>query len=518
MIGSKRHLNHLIGKLADGGNLVVKILFTTTEAVPFCKTGGLGDVCGSLPQELARIGHEPVVIMPAFRQALNCGRPVEPTNIHFEVPIGRKMVPGTFLRSTLPGDKVPVYLVHQPYYYDRAELYRENGHDYRDNCERFVFFCRAALEAIQLLDLRTELVHSHDWTSGLVPAYLKAELAGVPPYDSIRSLMTIHNIAYQGNFWHWDMELTGLDWKYFNWRQMEFYGNLSFLKTGLTFADSLSTVSPRYAYEIQGPPLGCGLEGILQQRHDELFGIINGVDYSEWNPETDPHLGGHNFGPDNFADGKRACKAALQREMGLPEVADSPLVAMIGRLADQKGFDLVAQIIPHLALNSPIQWVILGTGEPHYHDLFSGLAERHPDKVAVRLSFSNELAHRIEAGADIFLMPSRYEPCGLNQLYSLKYGTVPVVHATGGLADTITNLTDETLAAGTANGFSFDTYDSTALAMTLDWAVRTFANRGVWDQLVRTGMRQDWSWNHSAREYERLYQHTLARASNAAYG
>ena len=496
----------------------MKILFTTTEAVPFCKTGGLGDVCGSLPLELARLGHEPVVILPAFRQALNCGRPVEPTGIRFEVPIGRKMMAGTFLRSSLPGDTVPVYLVHQPHYYDRPELYRESGHDYKDNCERFVFFCRAALEAIQLLDLRSELVHCHDWTSGLVPAYLKTELCGVPPYDSIRSLLTIHNIAYQGNFWHWDMELTGIDWKYFNWRQMEFFGNLSFLKSGLAFADALNTVSPRYAQEIQRSPLGCGLEGILQQRHDDLSGIINGVDYREWNPEIDPHLGGSNYGVKNVAGGKRACKAALQREMGLPQVADRPLLAMVGRLADQKGFDLVAQLIPKWAANSSAQWVILGTGEAQYHELFAKLAGQHPEKVAVRLGFSNELAHRIEAGADIFLMPSRYEPCGLNQLYSLKYGTVPVVHATGGLADTITNLSDETLSAGTANGISFDTYNATALADALDRACRAFANRPVWEQLVRTGMRQDWSWNHSAREYERLYHRTLTRATSIACG
>ncbi len=494
----------------------MKILFTTTEAVPFCKTGGLGDVCGSLPQELARLGHEPVIILPAFRQALSCGRTIEPTGIDFEVPIGRKMVPGTFLRSTLPGDKVPVYLIHQPRYYDRAELYRENGHDYKDNCERFVFFCRAALEAIQLLDLHTELVHCHDWTSGLVPAYLKTELAGVPPYDSIRSLFTIHNIAYQGNFWHWDMELTGIDWKYFNWRQMEFYGNLSFLKTGLAFADTLSTVSPRYAEEIQRAPLGCGLEGMLQYRRDDLFGIINGVDYREWNPETDSYLNGNQYGLKNFAEGKRACKAALQGEMGLPQIADQPLIAMIGRFADQKGFDLVAQLIPHWAANLPAQWVILGTGESQYHELFARLAEQHPEKVAVRVGFANELAHRIEAAADIFLMPSRYEPCGLNQLYSLKYGTVPVVHATGGLADSITNLSDETLAAGTANGFSFDTYDSTALADTLLRACQTFSNRPLWEQIVRTGMRQDWSWNRSACEYERLYTRTLARATNTA--
>jgi starch synthase len=488
----------------------VKILFATTEAAPLAKTGGLGDVCGSLPVELAKLGHQPVVVMPAFRQALSSGRPVESTGTRFSIPIGRKTVAGTFLRSSLPGGKVPVYLVDQPQYYDRPELYRENGNDYKDNCERFVYFCRAALELVKSLDLGIELVHCHDWQSSLIPVYLKTELCGVPPYDAIASMLTIHNIAYQGNFWHWDMELTGIDWKYFNWRQMEFYGNLNFLKSGIAFADVLTTVSPRYAREIQEPPLGCGLEGILQHRHDDLFGIINGVDYSVWNPQSDPHLGGHNYGPANFATGKRACKALLQREVGLPAIADRPLVAMIGRLADQKGFDLVAKLIPQWAPVSNAQWVILGTGEPIYHELFSDLARRHPDKVAVHLGFSNELAHRIEAGADIFLMPSRYEPCGLNQLYSLKYGTLPVVHATGGLADTITNLTEATLASGRANGFSFAEYTTAALADALDRACHAYANQRVWEQLVRTGMAQDWSWSHSAREYSRLYEHTLA--------
>jgi starch synthase len=297
---------------------------------------------------------------------------------------------------------------------------------------------------------------------------------------------------------------------------MEFYGNLSFLKTGLAFADTISTVSPRYAQEIQYPPLSCGLEGVLQHRRDDLFGIINGVDYNEWNPETDRNLKGNNYGVKNFAAGKAACKAALQREMGLPVAADPPLVAMIGRLAEQKGFDLIGKVIAEWAPTSIVQWVILGTGEPQYHRLSSELAQAHPDKVAVRLGFSDELAHRIEAGADIFLMPSRYEPCGLNQLYSLKYGTVPVVHATGGLADTITNLSEESLTAGKANGFSFDHYNTTALADALDRACKTFANKPVWEQLVRTGMRQDWSWNHSAREYDMLYKHTLARAAQSA--
>jgi starch synthase len=494
----------------------VKILFATTEAVPFCKTGGLGDVCGSLPLELAKLGHQPVIVIPAFRQALNSGRRIEPTGVRFEIPIGRKTVPGTFLRGTLPGDKVPVYLVHQPQYYDRPELYREGGHDYKDNCERFVFFCRAALEAIKVLNLGTELVHCHDWTSGLIPAYLRTELCGVSPYDSITSLLTIHNIAYQGNFWHWDMELTGIDWKYFNWRQMEFFGNLSFLKSGIAFADAISTVSPRYAQEIQRPPLSCGLEGILQHRRQDLFGIINGVDYTEWNPESDPHLRGVHYGPKNFQEGKRACKAALQQEVGLPLVADQPLVAMIGRLADQKGFDLVANLIPQWAPAADVQWVILGTGEPVYHQLFTDLAQKYPGKVAVRLKFANDLAHRIEAGADIFLMPSRYEPCGLNQLYSLKYGTVPVVHATGGLADTITNCNDATLEDGTASGFTFGQYTTVALADALERACNAYKDKAVWEQLVHTGMRQDWSWNHSAREFDRLYQHTRSHASQAA--
>jgi starch synthase len=291
---------------------------------------------------------------------------------------------------------------------------------------------------------------------------------------------------------------------------MEFYGNLNFLKSGLAFADVLTTVSPRYAQEIQSSPLGCGLEGILTDRRQDLFGIINGVDYGVWNPAIDPHLSGHRYAIDNVAEGKRACKAALQREMGLPEIEGQPLVAIVGRLADQKGFDLIADVIRQWAETTPIQWVILGTGDPRYHELLTTLAARRPDRIAVRLAFSNELAHRIEAGADIFLMPSRYEPCGLNQLYSLKYGTVPVVHATGGLADTITNLTEATLAAGTANGFSFEQYTPAALAEALDRACRTYANRPIWEQLIRTGMSQDWSWKHSAQEYSRLYERTLA--------
>ena len=430
----------------------MNILFATSEATPLAKTGGLGDVCGSLPRALTRIGHRPIVILPFFRQARESAVEIEPTGVSIEASIGKKTVTGNYHRAVLPGSDVPVYLVEQPDYYDRPELYRDEGEDYQDNCERFTFFCRAVLEAIELLGLDVDLVHCHDWCTGLIPAYLKTLYADRPPYDQIPSVMTIHNLAYQGNFWHWDMALTGMDWKYFNYRQMEFYGNLSFLKTGLVFADALTTVSPTYAREILALPLSCGMEGVLQHRADDLVGILNGVDYDEWNPATDRFLGDNTYDARAYVAGKAACKADLQHRLQLPARPDVPLLASIGRLADQKGFDLIARVMSSWvgasddALGSPAardvdaQWVILGSGEPKYHTAFAKLAEQFPQRFAVRLEFSNELAHRIEAGADMFLMPSQYEPCGLNQLYSLKYGAVPVVRATGGLADTVVDV------------------------------------------------------------------------------
>ena len=499
----------------------MNILVATSEAVPFAKTGGLADVCGALPVELARLGHSTTLILPAYRKTQYCGLPIEPMGIDFIVPIGSKTVTGHLLRTSLPcgnnsGVEVPVFLVKQDSYFDRDELYSTQGKDYIDNCERFVFFSRAVLEAIRLLDLPVDIIQANDWQTGLVPAYLKLEYRAIPRYENIATVFTIHNLAYQGQFWHWDMLLTGLDWKYFNWQQMEFHGKLNLLKTGLVFADAVSTVSPRYAREIQHSPLGCGLEGTLQQRRDVLSGILNGCDGHQWNPISDPHLP-VNYDADSFEDGKATCKAALQEELGLPQQPDVPLVGFIGRLCDQKGIDLVAEMMQQWVQDTDLQWAILGTGEPHYHEFFESLSAKFPTKVAARLEFANPLAHRIEAGADIFLMPSRYEPCGLNQLYSLRYGTVPVTRATGGLADTITDANDQTLADGTANGFSFEEYSTAALSETFRRACGAYRHPEQWKELIAIGMRQDWSWARSALRYVELFGQTVARARGSVY-
>jgi starch synthase len=350
-------------------------------------------------------------------------------------------------------------------------------------------------------------VHANDWQTALIPAYLKLEYRGVPGYEQIGTLFTIHNMAYQGVFWHWDMLLTGLDWKYFNWQQMEFFGNLNLLKTGLIFSDRLNTVSPRYAEEIQSAPLGCGLEGVLQARRDVLSGIVNGVDYREWDPATDKHLAA-NYTSTTFEIGKAECKAALQRELGLPVIPGTPLVAFVGRLATQKGIDLLTATIRDRVQTTEVQWVILGTGEPDYQDQLRHLAERFPQRVAVKLEFSGALAHKIEAGADMFMMPSRYEPCGLNQLYSLKYGTVPIVRATGGLVDTIVDASDAAIAEKRATGFRFSEYSELALNEALGRALSAYSQPELWKQLLRTGMTQDWSWAASARGYGELYRLT----------
>ncbi|MBP89741.1 MAG: glycogen synthase GlgA [Planctomycetaceae bacterium] len=496
----------------------MNILIATSEVTPFSKTGGLADVCGALPGALKKLGHTPVVFTPGYRQVCEAGIELSSTNVTFEIPIGSKVVIGRLLKASMPESDVPIYVVDQPEYYDREELYRAEGEDYKDNCERFTFFCRAVMESIRLLELPVDVIHCNDWQTGLIPAILRIEYQHARGYENIGTLMTIHNMAYQGQFWHWDMLLTGLDWKYFNWRQMEFWGNLNLMKTGLVFADAISTVSPRYAHEIQTQPLGCGLEGVLQQRREFLFGIINGVDYSIWSPEVDPYLAA-NYSVDNWEEGKAACKQALQRRLGLPEEPNTPVIGLVGRLADQKGWDLVAGVMKRWVNSQPVQWAILGTGEAAYHEALKALAKERPDRVGVQLEFSNPLAHQIEAGSDIFLMPSLYEPCGLNQLYSLKYGTVPVVRETGGLADSITDASDENLSNGIANGFTFEPYDADVLELTLRRACDVYlSRRDTWNTIVETGMRQDWSWEASAQRYVDVYKQVCQQRVVAVEG
>ena len=489
----------------------MNILLASSEIVPFAKTGGLGDVCSALPKQIARLGHEVCVFLPAFRTIYNAGVQIEPTGHELSIPMGSKIVRGQILKSQLPDSTVSAYFIDQPEYFGRKSYYGENGKDYDDNCERFIFFCRGVVEAIRSLQLNVDLIHCNDWQTGLIPAYLEIEYRKIPRFERIATLMTIHNLAYQGRFWHWDMALTGLDWKYFNYQQMEFYDQVNLLKTGIVFADQISTVSQKYAEEIQTPEFGCGLEGVLADHRNRLSGILNGVDYGDWNPACDSHLPAK-YSVQNWRQGKAACKQHLQREMGLPENDKAPLIGLIGRLAEQKGWDLIIEVIKSWARGLDVQWAILGTGEEKYHQELQDLVGMWPQKVAANLGFSDQLAHQIEAGADMFLMPSQYEPCGLNQLYSLKYGAVPVVHETGGLADTIVDTTPETLAARTANGFSFRGFNTHNLQNALRRAMETYRDQpDQWAKIVETGMNQDWSWNKSAQQYVDLYQRTIRR-------
>jgi starch synthase len=483
------------------------IVLAGSEAFPFAKTGGLGDVLGALPGALERLGHQPVLFIPAYREIRKCGLPIEQLNVRYEVPIGTKMVGGGLAKALLPGSRVPVFFVQQNEYFDREGLYAEKNVGYSDNAERFIFFNRAVLEAIRLLDLPVDVLHCNDWHTGLLPAYLKLEYRGVPRFENVASLLTIHNMEHQGDFWHWDMLLTGLDWSHFNWREMEAYGRLNMLKAGLVYADAVSTVSPRYAQEIQTPEFGCRLEGVLQHRRDDLFGIINGVDYAVWNPATDKFLP-VKYGPRDVTAGKAAAKTLLQQKVGLEVRADVPLFGLIGRLVEQKGVDLVLAVMQEWARTKDAQWVILGgDGDPKLGAESANLARFYPQKIVARIEKSEELAHLIEAASDVFLMPSRFEPCGLNQLYSMKYGTLPLVHAVGGLADSVVDASLENMRIGAASGFSF----SGATAMNLDAALNRarelYVNgRELWAKVQQAAMAQDWSWDRSAKDYVSLYQ------------
>ncbi|MEM9645175.1 MAG: glycogen synthase GlgA [Planctomycetota bacterium] len=495
----------------------MNIVYLTTEAVPFAKTGGLADVCGALPTRVAAMGHRCAVVMPAFRSIRECGLPIETTDISFAIPMGdRQLVGGRLLKSHLPGASssvadVPVWFVDQPRYFDRESLYGDSHGDYPDNAERFTFFCRAAMTAMSRIGWALDVVHCNDWQTGLVPALMKQgngapEKSSMPWSKNTTSVFTVHNLAYQGSFEPDVFKHTGLDWSEFVPDSFEFYGRMNFLKTGIVTADAVTTVSPRYAEEIKTREHGCGLDGVLRGIEDRVSGIINGIDPQHWDPSTD-HFLTANYDVENWPDGKWANKQSLQQQFRLAENRDVPLIGLVGRLAHQKGWDLIVQVIRrHLQQDRPTQWVVLGSGDPSIERELVQLREAHPDRFALHVGFSNELAHRIEAGSDIFVMPSRYEPCGLNQLYSLRYGTIPVVTPTGGLADTVVDCNEDSIADGTATGFHVHRFDADALDEAIGRALRMrYHDRESWKKIVETGMRQNWSWRKSASQYVELY-------------
>ncbi|MEK6558634.1 MAG: glycogen synthase GlgA [Planctomycetota bacterium] len=487
----------------------MRVVYLSSEVVPFAKTGGLADIAGAIPKSLQKLGVEITVIMPLYGIIKENKYPLVKTDIQFEVKIGDKLKSGYVYKGFMPDSKVPVYFLDNEQYYGRNGLYNypETTKDFEDNSERFIFLSQGALEVINKLNIYPDIVHCNDWQTGLVPVYLKTIYARKECFKNTKTILTIHNIAYQGLFWHWDMKLTGLDWGLFNLKQLEFYGKLNFLKGGIVFSDLINTVSKTYAKEIQTPEYGEGLDGVLRDRSKDLYGIINGVDYSIWNPETDKFVIA-NYGVKNLS-GKQLCKKALQNKFRLPE-RNIPVVGMITRLTDQKGLDLVVDKF-HDLMKADLQFVLLGTGEQKYQELFQTYANKYPAKVAVKLNFDECSAHEIEAGSDMFLMPSRFEPCGLNQLYSLKYGTVPIVRSTGGLADTITDVRSYPITNGKANGFLFKEYNSDLLLATIIRALDSFKNKTRWTKLMISGMSQDWSWDMSAREYIALYKKIVKR-------
>lgn len=481
----------------------MRIVVTSSEAVPFAKTGGLADVATGLSRALAATDHEVTLVVPYYPRHVPVDLPCPEIGTTVTVRVGQKVVEAGLRRAELPDSRLRVILVDQPMYFDRPGLYTDQGHDYQDNCERFVFFSRAVLEAVARLDLRPDVIHVNDWQTSLLPLLLEVDYRHQPGLQSTGTVLTIHNLAFQGRFWKWDMLLTGLDWKYFNWRQLEFWGDINLLKSGIVTADLVTTVSPTYAREICTTEFGCGLETALGHRGDDLVGILNGVDTEVWNPARDSRLA-RQYDISNFADGKAVCKTDLQRELGLPARHDAPLFGMISRMTEQKGFDLIAATAER-HLQHDLQMVFLGTGQPHYENLVRDLANRYPDKVAAFVGFDEGLAHRIEAGADCYFMPSRFEPCGLNQMYSLIYGTVPVVNAVGGLADSVVDATPAAIADGSGNGFVLAEYSPEALITQVDRAVDLYRDSNTWQQIVRNGMGRDWSWNRSAARYVDVY-------------
>jgi starch synthase len=468
--------------------------------VPFIKTGGLADVSAALPKALTRLGHRVTVLVPLYRGVDRTGLTLAGAA---NVPMGGDSHAATFYR-TKAGDVDVVFVEHVPFF-DRPFPYGVGSSDYPDNAVRFGFFARASLEYFRGRGQRPDLVHAHDWQAGLAPVYLKTHYATDPVLGRLPSVFTIHNIAYQGNFPLDTARQVDIPWHLATPDALEFHGALSYLKGGVLFSEMVNTVSPQYSHEIQTPEMGYGFDGILRSRAHDLVGILNGVDYEEWDPQHDPRLARTYSRED--AKNKAACKQDLLRALGLPGRPDLPLVGILSRLVWQKGFDLVAAA-RHEILTRPLRMIVVGTGDPDVQEGLASLARRDPKRFAVRFAYEPVLAHKLMAGADMLLMPSRYEPCGLTQMYALRYGTVPIVRATGGLVDTVDPFD---AATGKGTGFRFGAADSGALLRALDAALAAHGSQGRWRQLMMNGMERDFSWGRSAAAYVDVYREAARR-------
>lgn len=481
----------------------MKALIASSEVVPFAKTGGLADVAGTLVNELKKAGVDADIILPLYRRIKQSAKDweIKPLNKEISVPLGNEIEKGMLWKGST-SEGADAYFIENDKFYDRDGLYGTPEGDYPDNASRFIFYSRGVIESVKALGLNIDIIHCNDWQTGLIPVYLKTIYRDEFPETS--TIMTVHNLGYQGIFPKGDMPLTGLGWDMFHMEALEFYGKLTLLKGGLLFADVITTVSKTYAKEIQTPEYGFGLENVLSKRSGELYGIVNGIDYSEWQPWKDKLIPAR-YNKKNLS-GKTECKKRLQIECGLPD-DDSPLIGMVTRLSSQKGLDLVAEALEGI-VESGAQIIILGIGDEHFHKVLSDLQTKYSRSISVTIGFDNILAHKIYAGSDIFLMPSLYEPCGLGQLIALRYGTIPVARRTGGLADTIAEYNPST-EAGT--GFLFDMYSPEQMLGAVKQAVETFKDKKAWEQIQKNAMSQDFSWHKSAKEYHALYKKTLQK-------
>ena len=470
------------------------IVIIASEAVPFAKTGGLADVTGAMAKELARAGHDVTLVLPAHQRIDRLQHGLKPAGSRVEIAAGQESYGFTVLSSPALAGVRSLFLDH-PLFAARPELYGDATGDYPDNGLRYGLFCAAALAALKSTGVTPDIVHCHDWQTGLVPVMLKQDHA----FDQTRSVFTIHNLAYQGLFNRQLLQTLGLPGSLFHLDGLEYYGQISFLKGGLFFADALTTVSPSYARQILTPGYGCGLDGALRALQSKLTGILNGVDYGEWDPARDPYIPRYDASKLHL---KESVKRILCKRAGLEYRNGRPVIGIISRLAMQKGWDLISDALPDL-MRQELDLVVLGAGDRPYHDLLQRAAAQHPGRIGLKLAFDNELAHLIYGGADLFLMPSQYEPCGLGQMIALKYGTIPVVHATGGLADTITDLR---AAPETANGFAFEGYRAEELLLATTDALASYRVIPQWQALMKRAMACDFSWARSISRYLELYR------------